>query len=318
MAISEFGVIDRYFAQQNCLNSASRLGIGDDCALLSVPADCELAVTTDTMVENVHFFSGSNPEWLGYKLLAVNLSDLASMGAKPVAATLALTLPEVDEDWVNAFSTGFLQLAKQYSVDLIGGDTTSGPLTLTVQAMGLIPKGQAMKRSSAKPGDWIYLTGSLGDAGLGLKILQGYQASCPESALNRFHKPVPRISAGLLLRPLVNACIDVSDGLASDLGHILAASGVGACIEWRSLPLSSAVAEYIDVTGNREMPLVAGDDYELCFTAEPDAADQIDGVLGELGCSCTKIGVIEAEAGLRINQSGKIEELTIKGYEHFN
>jgi thiamine-monophosphate kinase len=294
------------------------LGIGDDCALLTIPEGCELAITTDTMVENVHFFSDVNPEWLGYKLLAVNLSDLASMGAKPVAVTLALTLPEVNEAWISAFSKGFLRLAKQYSVDLIGGDTTAGPLTLTVQAMGLVPKGEALKRSAARPGDLIYLTGNLGDAGLGLKILQGYDPECSENALNRFYKPSPRVSAGLFLRPIAHACIDLSDGLVSDLGHILAASNVGAFIEWKSLPLSSAVTKYIEKTGDWEMPLVAGDDYELCFTADPEMAVQIEDGLDNLNCSCRTIGEIEAEQGLRLSKNRKIEELTIKGYEHFS
>ena len=318
MAISEFGVIERYFTWQASGNSVTRLGIGDDCALLSVPDGYELAVTTDTMVENVHFFSGVNPEWLGYKLLAVNLSDLASMGAKPVTVTLALTLPGVDEAWLNAFSKGFLQLAKQFSIDLIGGDTTSGPLTLTVQAMGLIPKGKALKRSSARPGDFIYLTGNLGDAGLGLKILQGYSDESSENVLSRFHKPIPRVTAGLFLLSVANACIDVSDGLVSDLGHILTASSVGACIEWNCLPFSSAVTEYVDITGDWKMPLVAGDDYELCFTVAPDMAIQLEGSLDKLDCNCRKIGVIETEPGLRLNKCGKIEGLTLTGFEHFS
>ena len=317
VTISEFGVIERYFAQQACSNSVSRLGIGDDCALLSIPDGYELAVTTDTMVENVHFFQGANPEWLGYKLLAVNMSDLASMGAKPVTVTLALTLPDVNETWLNSFSRGFLQLAKQYSVDLIGGDTTSGPLTLTVQAMGLIPKGKALRRSSARPGDLIYLTGNLGDAGLGLKILQGYCSDGSEQVLSRFHKPMPRVTAGLFLLSVANACIDLSDGLVSDLGHILTASHVGACVEWNCLPFSSAVTGYIEITGDWEMPLVAGDDYELCFTVAPEKEIHFEGSLDKLDCSCRKIGVIETEPGLRLNKSGKTESLTIKGFEHF-
>jgi len=158
MPLSEFALIQRFFTQQRVKNPSTHLGIGDDCALLSIPEGFELAVTADTMVENVHFFAGTDPELLGYKLLAVNLSDLAAMGAKPVSVTLALTLPKVDENWLTAFASGFLKLAERYSVDLIGGDTTSGPLTLTVQAMGLVPKGQALRRSAATPGDFIYMT----------------------------------------------------------------------------------------------------------------------------------------------------------------
>ncbi|MDD1632430.1 MAG: thiamine-phosphate kinase, partial [Methylococcaceae bacterium] len=221
MPLTEFSLIERFFIRQTVKNSSTRLSIGDDCALLSLPDGYELAVTTDTMVENVHFFAGTDPEQLGHKLLAVNLSDLASMGAKPVSVMLALTLPKVDENWLTAFAKGFLSLAERYSVDLIGGDTTSGPLTLTVQAMGLVPQGKALLRSSALPGDLVYVTGSLGDAGLGLKISQGYHCTNPDAALQRFNQPDPRIEAGLALAGIANACIDISDGLAGDLGHIL-------------------------------------------------------------------------------------------------
>lgn len=310
MPLTEFPLIQRFFTRQTVRNPSTRLGIGDDCALLTVPEGYELAVTTDTMVENVHFFAGTDPEHLGHKLLAVNLSDLAGMGAKPVSVTLALTLPRVDENWLSAFAKGFLALAERYSVDLIGGDTTSGPLTLTVQAMGLVPKGQALRRSSAQPGDFIYLTGNIGDAGLGLKIKQGYRCSRPEDALKRFNQPEPACAAGLALRGVANACIDISDGLAGDLGHVLEQSKVGACIDWDTLPLSEAVVEYTEKTGDWSMPLVAGDDYELCFTVSPEKAPL-------LTFPCRKIGLIESEPGLRLNKSGNIQTLEVKAYEHF-
>ena len=257
------------------------------------------------------FLQEPDPEQLGHKLLAVNLSDLASMGAKPVSVTLALTLPKVDETWLTAFAKGFLSLAERYSVDLIGGDTTSGPLTLTVQAMGLVPRGKALMRSSAKAGDFIYLTGSLGDAGLGLKISQDYHCADPEAALKRFHQPDPQIDAGLALIGIANACIDVSDGLAGDLGHILEQSNVGACLYWDALPLSDAVLTYINDTGDWSMPLTAGDDYELCFTVSPEKAAQ-------LTINCRKIGVIESTPGLRLHKSGTTQPLNSKGYEHFS
>lgn len=311
MPISEFALIQRFFTQQRVKNPSTYLSIGDDCALMSVPDGYQLAVTTDTMVESVHFFAGTCPEQLGHKLLAVNLSDLASMGAIPVSVTLALTLPHVDESWLTAFAKGFLGLAERYSVDLIGGDTTSGPLTLTVQAMGLVPRGKALMRSSAKPGDFIYLTGSLGDAGLGLKINQGYPCANPDAALRRFHQPDPQIEMGLMLIGIANACIDVSDGLTGDLGHILEQSKVGACLYWDELPLSDAVIAYINDTGDWSMPLTAGDDYELCFTVSPEKAAQ-------LAVNCRKIGVIEAIPGLRLLKSGTVQPLTTKGYEHFS
>lgn len=311
MHLTEFSLIQRFFTRQKVANPSTRLGIGDDCALLAVPEGYELAITTDTMVENVHFFAGTDPEQLGHKLLAVNLSDLAAMGANPVSATLALTLPKVDEDWLSAFAKGFLDLAERHSVDLIGGDTTSGPLTLTVQAMGLVPHGQALSRSTAQPGDFIYLTGNIGDAGLGLKINQGYRCNLPETALKRFNRPDPACAAGMALIGIANACIDVSDGLTGDLGHILEQSRVGACIDWDLLPLSGAVRNYIDETGDWSMPLVAGDDYELCFTVSPEKASL-------LTIACHKIGIIETEPGLRLKKSGNIQPLKAKAYEHFS
>jgi thiamine-monophosphate kinase len=311
MPLSEFSLIKRYFTKQTVKNSSTRLGIGDDCALLLLPDGYELAVTADTMVENVHFFAGTDAEQLGHKLLAVNLSDLASMGAKPVSVTLALTLPNADENWLAAFAKGFLSLAERYSVDLIGGDTTSGPLTLTVQAMGLVPRGKALMRSTAKSGDLIYVTGSLGDAGLGLKIKQGYHCINPDAALQRFNQPDPQIDAGLALIGIANACIDVSDGLAGDLGHILEQSKVGACLYWDDLPLSDSVLTYINDTGDWSMPLTGGDDYELCFTVSPEKVAQLPG-------NCRKIGVIESTPGLRLLKSGVILPIKSKGYEHFS
>ncbi len=311
MPISEFTLIQRYFTQQRVTNPSTRFGIGDDCALLTIPDGFELAITTDTMVENVHFFAGADPEQLGHKLLAVNLSDLASMGAKPLSVTLALTMPTVDEHWLTEFAHGFLKLAERYSVDLIGGDTTSGPLTLTVQAMGLVPKGRALMRSSARPGDFIYMTGLLGEAGLGLKIKQGYACDVPEPALMRFNRPEPQVESGQALIGIANACIDISDGLAGDLRHILEQSQVGACLDWKALPLSDVMQSYINDTGDWAMPLIAGDDYELCFTVSPDQVDK-------LTVAATKIGIIESQPGLRLNKSGTIQPLEAKGFEHFS
>ncbi len=311
MALAEFSLIKRFFTQQQVKNTSTKLGIGDDCAVLSIPQGYELVVTTDTMVENVHFFAGAEPRALGHKLLAVNLSDLASMGAQPISVTLALTLPSIDERWLEQFSNGFLALAALHSVDLIGGDTTSGPLTLTVQAMGLVPKDQALLRSKAQAGDFIYMTGFLGDAGLGLKIKQGYSSKHSQIPLHRFNKPDPQISTGIALLGVANACIDISDGLAADLGHILDESQVGALLDWENLPLSVAVLDYIKETGDWRMPLMAGDDYELCFTVKPEK-------VALLPLNCTKIGVIESSPGLRLKKSGSIQPIESNGYEHFS
>lgn len=306
--LSEFSLIDRFFKKQ-AQNAQIRLGIGDDCALISIPQGYELAVTTDTMVENVHFFADVDPYALGHKLLAVNLSDLAAMAAKPIAVTLALTLPQVDEHWLGQFSAGFFALAETYGVALIGGDTTQGPLTLTLQAMGTVPSGQALTRQSARVGDLICISGLLGEAGLGLKMLQ-QNAQPNDQALRRFHQPIPRVETGLALRGVATACIDISDGLASDLGHILRQSQVGACLAWDKLPLSAAVKAYITQTGDYLMPLTAGDDYELCFTVPVEKQHDIPH-------GCSVIGVIEQEKGLRLKKREQLEILTESGYVHF-
>lgn len=309
-SISEFSLIDCFFKRQ-VVNKTVTLGIGDDCALITVPQNYELAITTDTMVESVHFFPDCAPYDLGHKLLAVNLSDLAAMGAKPLAVTLALTLPKVDENWLQEFANGFFALANRYSVALIGGDTTSGTLTLTVQALGLVPFGKALKRSEAKVGDIICVTGNLGDAGLGLKIKQGYQCQQPDVPLKRFNRPEPQVEVGQALLGIANACIDISDGLAGDLAHILEQSHVGACLDWDAIPLSREVQDYIEDTGDWSLPLTAGDDYELCFTVSPEQ-------VGLLTVPHSKIGVIESVPGLRLNKSGNIQLLEVKSFEHFS
>lgn len=310
MVLTEFNLIQHFFTRPAQHKNTS-LSIGDDCALLSIPEGYELAVTTDTMVENVHFFPDAHPEQLGHKLLAVNLSDLASMGAEPIAITLALTMPKVDPDWLQLFAKGLFTLADKYQVDLIGGDTTSGPLTLTVQAMGLVPRGQALKRSAAKVGDLIYVTGCIGDAGLGLKIKQGYAGACEQQVLRCFNAPEPRIKEGLAIRALANACIDISDGLTADLGHILSKSAVGARLDYQDLPVSRPVLDYMQKTGDWRMPLIAGDDYELCFTISPEN-------VRKLNVACTCIGVIEENLGLRLVRDGNAEKFTTTGFEHFN
>lgn len=309
MAVSEFSLIKRFFTRP-AKNKQTTLSIGDDCALLSVPSAYELAITTDTMVENVHFFPDVNPEDLGHKLLAVNLSDLASMGAKPIAVTLALTLPKVNEQWLQGFSTGLFALADKYQLDLVGGDTTSGPLTLSIQAMGLVKSGQALKRCSAKVGDLIYVTGLLGDAGLGLKVKQGYQMDDSESVLAQFNKPLPKVNEGLQLLNIANACVDISDGLVADLGHILDMSAVGALLNYEQLPVSKQLKHYIEQTQDWEMPLRAGEDYELCFTVPPEKAFELD-------IQCTCIGVIEKQQGLRLNKQEQIVDFKTLGFDHF-
>ncbi|TAN48209.1 MAG: thiamine-phosphate kinase [Methylococcaceae bacterium] len=317
-SLSEFDLIRRYFAERTPRHAAVHLGIGDDCALLAVPSDRQLVVTADTLVQGVHFLPGVDAGDLAYKALAVNLSDLAAMGAEACAFTLALTLPSADPAWLEAFTAGLFALAGQFGVELCGGDTTRGPvLVVTIQAMGLVPQGQALTRTGAKAGDGIYLTGCLGDAGLGLQVAKGEWRRTAVDTLPRFNRPLPRLPEGIALRGLASACIDVSDGLAADLSHVLQAGGVGATLDWLRLPFSTSMREYIAATGDWRLPLSCGDDYELCFTAPGNPASIIDQVTQASGCPCTLLGFIEAEPGLRLLRHGTVEVLGALGYRHF-
>lgn len=317
MPLSEFALIERFFVRQSIRRGDVRLGIGDDCAVLLVPAGEGLAVTIDTLVSGVHFPDGFDPEDIGHRLLAVNLSDLAAMGAEPAWATLALTLPAADETWLAAFAQGLFALAQQFGVQLVGGNTTRGPLSVTLQAHGFIPLGQELRRTGARPGDLICVTGTLGDAALGLAVLQGRaQLSDPHRAfvLRRFGRPEPRVAAGQALRGLATSAIDVSDGLLADLGHILTASGVGALVELQHLPLSDAVQVQRDL----ELPLGGGDDYELCVTVPRGAFERARAAVEATGCRFTRIGEIQAEPGLRcLDARGSPYLPAVTGYDHF-
>ncbi len=314
--MDEFALIERFF-RRTPRRPQTRLGIGDDCALLRLPADRVLAVTMDTLVAGVHFFPDVDPEALGHKVLAVNLSDLAAVGAEPVWGFLALTLPRVDTDWLERFAGGLFELAGRYRVDLAGGDTTRGPLTVTLQASGWVPERQALKRSGARPGDGIYLSGWLGDAGLGLKMLQGEVTWRDPDTVARLLRPEPRVELGLALRGLAHACIDVSDGLAADLHHLLNASGVGGTIEWEALPLSPAMRRYLTEGGDWRLPLQAGEDYELCFTMPPWREADLERRLPSGGVAWHRIGTIEKQDGLRITKGEKVTALPAVGYRHF-
>lgn len=318
MALGEFELIRRFFTEQSVKHPSTVLGLGDDCALLRIEQGQDLVVTADTMVEGVHFLPDVDPESLGHKLLAVNLSDLAAMGAEPKWATLALTLPRCDEVWLQGFARGFFNLAERHGVELIGGDTTRGPLTITVQAVGLVARDRALRRSGALPGDLIYLTGELGAAGLGLKIRQGRTAIEDQAAIRHLERPEPRLDIGLKLRGLASSCIDVSDGLAADLWHILEASGVGATLDWEQLPLPDGVCRYVTETGDWRLPLSAGDDYELCFTVPPAKQGELEHRLRSVACPYARIGRIEPQAGLKLFKGGRSIELSQNGYQHFS
>ncbi len=318
MALSEFELINRFFTRQAVKQDLTVLGIGDDCALLAPPPESELAVTTDTLVEGAHFLPDTCPRDIGHKALAVNLSDLAAMGARPMWASLALTLPTADEAWLSGFAEGFLALAGRCSVELIGGNVSKGPLTITVQALGSTVAGTALRRSGATAGDRIYVTGLLGQGGLGLKMILGETGIDDGDALDHLYRPVPRVEVGLQLIGLASACIDVSDGLAADLGHVLVASQVGATLRWDDIPLSVAIRHYVQITGDWMFPLQAGDDYELCFTVPPSAEHTLQQRMAGLNCRYACIGRIEERGGLRLEKDGAMRELAMTGYRHFN
>lgn len=316
----EFALIQRYFT---CASRRSDiiLGIGDDAALLRLPAGHELVVTVDTLVAGVHFPPQATPASIGHKALAVNLSDLAAMGAQPAWVTLALTLPQADPAWLEGFAQGFFVLAESYAVELIGGDTTRGPLSITVQAMGMVPAGEALRRDGAQPGDLIFVTGTLGDAALGLDLSSQAQShDDPHRAfvLDRLHRPSPRIQAGLLLRGIASAAIDISDGLVADLGHICARSGTGACIELAQLPCSASFLALTTTDARARLALSGGDDYELCFTVPPARLAQLEAQAMRFTPGWTCIGRIETGSRVRCLQADGREFLLEKaGYDHF-
>lgn len=313
----EFELIRRYFAEATDLRADVPLGIGDDCALLRPPIGLVLAMTCDTLVSGIHFFPDVPADRLGHKALAVSLSDLAAMGAEPCWFSLALTLPAVDSAWLDAFSTGLAGLAKSHGVSLIGGDTTRGPLSITIHAIGTLPESAALRRSGAKPGDVIYVSGDLGAAGLALKQRTESDFTVSPQTLARLELPSPRVALGLALRGIASACIDISDGLAADLGHLLTASAVGGHVEIGQLPVNPEVDAYIRATDDWSLPLNAGDDYELCFTSPAEHAARIGETAQRLNCPITPIGVIETAAGLRLTREGSAMNLRRSGFQHF-
>ncbi|MBU6248106.1 MAG: thiamine-phosphate kinase [Xanthomonadaceae bacterium] len=322
----EFRLIDRLQALTAQARDDVRLGIGDDAALLAVPDGQQLAVAIDTLVEGVHFPVGTAPADVGWKALAVNLSDLAAMGATPAWALLALTLPaqpaDAQQARVDGLAEGFAQLARRHGVALVGGDTTRGPFVLSVAVHGFVPPGQALRREGARVGDLVFVTGTLGDAAAGLQRLAVADDPDEENRRavlrERLNRPTPRVAAGLALRGRATACIDVSDGLLADLGHVCTASGVGAELEASTLPLSSALLGCCDKAAARDYALSGGDDYELCFTVAPARAGELQADLGRLGCGATRIGRIVAGAGVRVRgEDGAWRASGRAGWDHF-
>jgi thiamine-monophosphate kinase len=309
--MGEFDLIARFFnrRQQRSGTDGIAQGIGDDCAVFTPTAGTQLCISSDMLVEGRHFFADVNPEALGHKALAVNLSDLAACGATPRAFTLALALPEVNEAWLEGFSRGLFALADLHGCTLIGGDTTKGPLNICITVFGEVPSGKAILRSGAQVGDDIYVSGVVGEARLALEILRGNVNATSdelESVRHRLERPTPRVNLGMALRGVATSCIDVSDGLLGDLGHILKASRVGASVQtaW--------------IKGQIDFALAGGDDYELLFTAPPSQRGALQAISDKASTSITRIGGIDAQHGLRLFDSAGLPLPNIPlSFDHF-
>jgi thiamine-monophosphate kinase len=326
--MAEFDLIEIIRARCSVARADVHLGIGDDAAILAPPPGHDLVVSTDTLIAGVHFPPLTTARDLGWKSLAVNLSDLAAMGATPAWALLALTLPEADRTFVDGFAEGFAELAAQHRVALVGGDTTSGPMSVTVVVHGFVPTGRALRRDGAQPGDHVFVTGTLGDAAAGLRCLDRRDPAAValfnapldtrESLLERLHRPTPRVAAGAALRDVASACIDVSDGLLADLGHVAARSGVGIEVDALELPASSALLALFDASERLALQASGGDDYELAFTMSPARAADLLRDLARIGCGATRIGRVVAGAGVRLLDAAGAEiVLDRRGWEHF-
>ena len=322
----EFNLIAQYFTRST---RHTDLGIGDDAALITVSNGMQLAIPADMLVAGTHFFDDCDPYQLGWKSLAVNLSDMAAMGAQPKWATLAIALPSIDDNWLKSFSQGFFACADQFSVDLIGGDTTRGPLNISVQIMGEVPSGKAIKRSEAKIDEDIWVSGSLGSAALGLAHLQNnvhVLGNALPVCLNALHMPTPRLALGLALRDIASSCIDISDGLLADLGHILQASStpdlqLGAEIQLAQIPCIAHLKQDLQNPEAQQAILAGGDDYELCFTAPKSKRAAIHMLSNQLGIPLTLIGETKVVTSIdtAISVIYDNQELTIssKGFDHF-
>ena len=320
--MKEFELIQTYFTDRGPKRKDVVLGVGDDAALTRVPQDQLLVVATDTMVEGVHFFKDADPRSLGHRCLAVNLSDFAAMGAEPAWASLALTLPQTDDAWLKAFSDGLFEIAEYYNVQIVGGDTTKGPLTITISLKGYVPEDKVIRRNGAKTGDWIYVTGQLGDSALAVQAKQN-DISLPEHHRKhieqRFNYPSARLAAGHVLRHAATSAIDISDGLLQDLGHILKASNVSAVVDVTRLPISDDVLGCVDIASAIDLALVGGEDYELLFTVSEERKGYLEQNATAMGTKVTCIGQIRGgNTGVSL-VSGDMAypKPTHGGYQHF-
>jgi thiamine-monophosphate kinase len=320
VSLSEFDLIDRYFRRCGAKRADVRVGVGDDAAILECPAGAELVAAVDSLVAGVHFPHGSPPASIGHRALAVNLSDLAAMGARPAWALLALTLPQADESWLSEFAAGMSALARDHEVAVVGGDTTSGPLCITVQVLGHVQRSSALLRSGGQPGDAVFVSGTPGDAAAGLAIEQNKLAADAEAAAylrDRFLYPSPRLALGDCLRRYAGACIDVSDGLLGDASKLARASGCGVEISYRDLPVSEALKRAVGQERARELALTGGDDYELCFSVRPVHVARLLAELPPERWGYTRIGTLRETPGAEVLRDGTVMSLSHSGYDHF-
>ena len=315
----EFDLVARYFTRSV---PGAVLGVGDDCALLAPSPGMQLAVSSDMLLEGRHFSPQDSPAGIGHKSLAVNLSDLAAMGATPRWMTLSIALPDVDEAWLTAFARGFFRMADVHAIELVGGDTTRGALTIAITVMGEVPPGLALKRSGAQPGDDIWVSGQIGSAAMALAYRQGrlfMEQIDAAKVLPTLYLPQPRVSLGIALRGIAHSAIDISDGLLADLGHILEASNVGAQLEFSCLPVATVTANYLDHPVARECVLAGGDDYELCFTAPSERRFAVLAAGEQAGVAVTRIGHTIAAPGLTVlDASGQPITVEKTGYDPFS
>ncbi len=323
--LGEFELIRRFFVRQPKARGAAEsgviLGIGDDAAVLSLPPDTELIAAVDSIVAGRHFLPGTDARSIGHRALAVNLSDLAAMGATPAWATLALTLPGADAHWLERFSAGLLDLADEHGVALVGGDTTQGPLTVSVQLLGHVPRGMALRRDTAHPGDLLAVTGTLGDAGAGLAFASGRPAAiaCEATAalIQRFDYPSPRVQFGLAARGIASAAMDLSDGLAGDLPKLAQASGLAARVAVERLPLSDAMRLAVSASQAREWAVAAGDDYELLLAVPAARFAELAAAASRLNLRLTAVGELQAGSGVTWSLDGRDFQPACGGYDHF-
>jgi thiamine-monophosphate kinase len=315
----EFDLIARYFTRPQ---QHTDLGIGDDAALIAVPPGHQLAISADMLVAGTHFFVDANPYDIGWKSLAVNISDMAAMGAEARWATLAIALPDINEPWLAEFSRGFFDCADRFGVSLIGGDTTRGPLTISVQIMGIVPQHQAITRGGAQVGDDIWVSGPLGSAALALAAMQGHYpltADALDECSLALHQPQPRTNLGLALRQIAHSAIDISDGLLADLGHILQASRLGADIRFADIPLSPITRQHVADPAVQSMVLAGGDDYELCFTAPSAKREQIATIGKQLGLTMGMIGQTRSQTGIEVyDADDRRLDIQKAGFDHFS